>query len=139
MLYRLPEDDGLPPKHVAVAKNCIFIYFKCGYVGFKKKEKYSIKSVDISTRYFDSPHMSLIFPPTHLALNSSLPIYIIQRYEDTQTSPVSLNSCNEFERLSKDNSVDLFRKVLFPNSGPLSSHVSAFARNYEGQPKGNCC
>ena len=66
MFYRLPEDDGLPPKHVAVAKTSIVIYFKSGNVGFKK-ETYFIKSVDISTRYFDSPDMSLRFPPTHLA------------------------------------------------------------------------
>ena len=31
LFYRIPEDGGLPPKHVAVYKNCI-IYCKREYV-----------------------------------------------------------------------------------------------------------
>jgi hypothetical protein len=36
LLYTLPADDGVLPKHVAVNKRCIIVYANCAYVGFKK-------------------------------------------------------------------------------------------------------
>ena len=34
-MYRLPEDGGVPPKHVGVnKKNCIVMYMRCAFVGF---------------------------------------------------------------------------------------------------------
>jgi hypothetical protein len=31
---RLPEDGGVPPKHVAINKNCIVKCIGCAFVGF---------------------------------------------------------------------------------------------------------
>jgi hypothetical protein len=36
LMCRLPEDGGVPPKHVAVNKNCIVKYIGSAFVGFYK-------------------------------------------------------------------------------------------------------
>jgi len=36
LVCRLPKDGGVPPKHVAVNKNCIVKYIGCAFVGFTK-------------------------------------------------------------------------------------------------------
>jgi hypothetical protein len=34
LVYKLPEDGGVPPKRVAVNKDFIAMYIRCAYVGF---------------------------------------------------------------------------------------------------------
>jgi hypothetical protein len=53
LVYRLPEDDRVPPEHVGVTRNCKVMYIGCAYIGFLNERfitMHGINNAKLGTR-----------------------------------------------------------------------------------------